>query len=332
MTGTEHTDGVMDTVQDAARETARDAAAAYDAARDATQDTVAVYDAATRAVRIAVVDDHRLFLGGLTHLLEADPRFEVVGQALSGEEFLELESVRARAVDVVFMDIDMAGMGGVEATRRAVEWWPEIRVVALSMHGDREFYGPMMEAGAKGFLMKSSEFAEVAAAAINVAAGGTYFSPELADALAEGMQGGSANVSDGFGGRASGGYGSAFGGGRVSGGGSHALGGYGDRTFDGYGDGISYNSDCYVLSGNEPDGSVGGRAAAVNVGCDPLSEREMEVLPLVCRGLSNVEIAERLFISKRTVDKHRANILAKTGCKNTASLVIFTIKHNLIEI
>jgi len=293
MISTEYTDGVRDTVQDAAQETARDAAAARDVA-----------DAPARAVRIAVVDDHRLFLGGLTHLLEADPRFEVVGQALSGEEFLELESVRARAVDVVFMDIDMAGMGGVEATRRAVERWPEVNVVALSMHGDMEFYGPMMEAGAKGFLMKSSEFSEVTAAAIGVAAGGTYFSPELVDALAEGGQGGSASVFDGYGGR--------------------AFGGYGSNTV--------YNSDDYALGGNEPDGSLGGRAAAANAGCDPLSEREMEVLPLVCRGLSNVEIAERLFISKRTVDKHRANILAKTGCKNTASLVIFTIKHNLIEI
>ncbi len=65
---------------------------------------------------------------------------------------------------------------------------------------------------------------------------------------------------------------------------------------------------------------------------EPLSERETEVLPLVCEGLSNHEIAERLFISKRTVDKHRANILAKTGCKNTASLVVYAVKNNLIKI
>ena len=65
---------------------------------------------------------------------------------------------------------------------------------------------------------------------------------------------------------------------------------------------------------------------------DQLSNREVEILVEVCRGLSNQEIADKLFISKRTVDKHRANILAKTGCPNTANLVVYAIKHNLVEI
>ena len=65
---------------------------------------------------------------------------------------------------------------------------------------------------------------------------------------------------------------------------------------------------------------------------DALSSREIEILVEVCRGLSNQEIADKLFISKRTVDKHRANILEKTGCKNTATLVVFAIKHHLVEI
>lgn len=65
---------------------------------------------------------------------------------------------------------------------------------------------------------------------------------------------------------------------------------------------------------------------------DELSDREMEILVEVCRGLSNQEIADKLFISKRTVDKHRANILEKTGCKNTANLVVYAIKHHLVEI
>lgn len=66
--------------------------------------------------------------------------------------------------------------------------------------------------------------------------------------------------------------------------------------------------------------------------CDALSARETEILLAVCRGLSNQEIADELFISKRTVDKHRANILEKTGCKNTASLVVYAIRHNLVEL
>ena len=65
---------------------------------------------------------------------------------------------------------------------------------------------------------------------------------------------------------------------------------------------------------------------------EALSERELEVLLEICKGLSNQQIADKLFISKRTVDKHRANILDKTGCPNTANLVVYAIKHNLVEI
>lgn len=64
----------------------------------------------------------------------------------------------------------------------------------------------------------------------------------------------------------------------------------------------------------------------------PLSEREKEILLLICKGLTNFEIADMLFISKRTVDKHRANILEKTACKNTANLVVYAIKNGLVEI
>lgn len=63
-----------------------------------------------------------------------------------------------------------------------------------------------------------------------------------------------------------------------------------------------------------------------------ISEREMEILYHVCLGLSNQEIADKLFISKRTVDKHRANLLSKTGCRNTAALVMYAIKNKMIDI
>ncbi len=211
----------------------------------------------SKPIRIILVDDHRLFRDGLRQLLSADKRFRVTDVAASGEEFLELEVDG----DIVFMDIDMPGMGGVEATRRGLERWPELNVIALSMHGEQEFYLPMVEAGAKGFLLKDSDFAQVTAAAESVAAGGTFFSRELIPSLVEAMQ-----------------------------------------------------------------------RSGETCGVEPLSERETEVLPLVCEGLSNHQIADRLFISKRTVDKHRANILAKTGCKNPASLVLYAVKNNLIKI
>ncbi len=70
----------------------------------------------------------------------------------------------------------------------------------------------------------------------------------------------------------------------------------------------------------------------IDADTDPLSQREREILVAICRGLSNQEIAEQLFISKRTVDKHRANILEKSGCKNTASLVVYAIRSGLVDL
>lgn len=70
----------------------------------------------------------------------------------------------------------------------------------------------------------------------------------------------------------------------------------------------------------------------IDIDEEPISQREKEILVAICRGLSNQEIADELFISKRTVDKHRANILEKTGCKNTAALVVYAIKNGLVEI
>lgn len=63
-----------------------------------------------------------------------------------------------------------------------------------------------------------------------------------------------------------------------------------------------------------------------------ISDREMEILYHVCKGESNQEIADELFISKRTVDKHRANLLSKTGCRNTAALVMYAIKNKIVEV
>lgn len=65
---------------------------------------------------------------------------------------------------------------------------------------------------------------------------------------------------------------------------------------------------------------------------DALSDREVEILVGICQGLSTQEIADKHFISKRTVDKHRANILEKSGCKNTASLVVYAIRNGLVEV
>lgn len=214
-------------------------------------------------IRVALVDDHRLFRNGLKMLLSTHKGVEVVFEAASGEEFLaEVERVRP---DVVFMDYAMPGMSGAQATEQGLAICPDMKVISLTMFAENAYYSQMVGSGAKGFLLKDSEFKEVSEAVETVAAGGTYFSESLLATLSQTM--------------------------RKSG------------------------------------GSVDDIAEA-----DRLSEREIEILVGICRGESTQEIADNLFISKRTVDKHRANILEKSGCKNTASLVVYAIKHRLVEV
>ena len=208
--------------------------------------------------RIILVDDHSLFRNGLRGLLEHCAGCHVVGEAASGEEFLAMiDRVEA---DIVFMDFAMPGLDGAQTTERALARHSELRIITLSMFGEESYYSRMVEAGAKGFLLKDSDIGDVLEAMDAVMAGGSYFSPQLLSSLTGRM-----------------------------------------RTRD-----------------DAPD--------------EQLSAREREILVAVCQGLSNQEIADALFISKRTVDKHRANILEKTGCKNTASLVVYAIRNGIVEL
>ncbi len=217
-------------------------------------------------IRIALVDDHSLFRKGLKVLLASHPDFNIVADVGSGEEFLS--AFMQVQPDVVFMDYAMPEMNGAETTRRALELFPDLKVITLSMFGDNAYYSDMMSSGAKGFLLKDSEFNEVVEAVETVYGGGTYFSASLLESL-------------------------------------------------------SYSMRSTGVAGNVSDDIAE---------ADRLSEREIEVLVAICQGLSTQEIADKLFISKRTVDKHRANILEKSGCKNTASLVVYAIRNDFVEI
>jgi DNA-binding NarL/FixJ family response regulator len=210
-------------------------------------------------IRIIIVDDHQLFRNGLKILLNAIPEFEVTGEASNGEEFLKI--LRDTRAEIALMDINMPEMDGIEATRKGLKICPDLDVIALSMYGEEEYYNKMVDAGAKGFVLKDSDISEVKEAILTVRKGGSYFSQELLYHVIQKIK----------------------------------------------------NRENESKSAN-------------------LSKREKEILLKICEGLSNQEIAETLFISKRTVDKHRANLLGKTNSKNTASLILFAIKNKLIEI
>lgn len=191
-------------------------------------------------------------------LVNSLDNFEVTGEASNGHELLDILS--QGTADIVMLDIAMPGMDGVEAAKQALLKHPNLKIITISMHGDKEHYFQMVDAGVKGFLLKNSEFAEVKMALDTVMEGGTYFSRELLMNLVNSMKGEREELA----------------------------------------------SD------------------------SPLSEREQKVLLLICKGKSTQDIAITLNLSKRTVDSHRAKILSKTGCRNTASLVAYAIKEKLI--
>jgi DNA-binding NarL/FixJ family response regulator len=212
-------------------------------------------------LNILIVDDHKLFREGLKILLQNLEEIGEVWEASDGEVFLNM--LRNHSPDLVLMDIEMPKINGIEATTKALELYPEMKIMALSMYGDEEYFQKMIDAGVCGFLLKNSDFSEVKKAILTASQGSNYFTEEILYRLVNRF-----------------------------------------KTKQ------PQNAEPMVT----------------------LSDRELEVLKLICKGLSNQEIADTLFISKRTVDHHRASLLTKTDTRNTASLVIYAIKNKMVEI
>jgi DNA-binding NarL/FixJ family response regulator len=206
-------------------------------------------------IKIAVVDDHKLFREGLVSLLsKSNDQFKVVWEACDGKEFLV--KLKTEFPDIVLMDISMPEMDGIEATITAISKYPEIRIIALSMYGEKEYYLKMIQAGVNGFLRKDSDIDEVVKTITKVHEGENCFSQEM----------------------------------------------------------------LYTLVTQRPV-----------IKDEILSDREIQIVELICFGYSAGEIADKLFLSKRTVEKHRANILDKTNCNNTAKLVAWAMKNNFVK-
>ena len=132
------------------------------------------------------MDDHALFRNGLRRLIDGQHGCRVVAEAGDGTEFLE--NAEAVEADIVFMDIAMPQMSGDKATMLALERNPNIKIICLSMFGDENYYSRMVEAGAKGFLMKDSSIEEVFAAIEAVSEGEEYFCKEVMQTLSSALR------------------------------------------------------------------------------------------------------------------------------------------------
>ena len=123
---------------------------------------------------IILVDDHLIFRQGLKALITVENLGKVIGEASDGKEFIKLLSLPAP--DLVLMDIDMPHMNGMEATQKALEIKPDLKIIVFSMFGDEEYYKRMIELGVKGYILKSTGINEVEQAISDVMNGKTYFS------------------------------------------------------------------------------------------------------------------------------------------------------------
>src|ERR671913_2397907 len=132
-------------------------------------------------VRVAVVDDQRLFARGLSGLVDMLPETVVVGVAYDGEEAVEL--CRKEEPDVVLMDISMPKMDGISATREIRDLLPQSAVIILTGHEDDEHVFEGIKAGAQGYLLKDSEPEDLSRAIHTVYAGNTIIAPDLAQKM-----------------------------------------------------------------------------------------------------------------------------------------------------
>jgi DNA-binding NarL/FixJ family response regulator len=128
-------------------------------------------------VRVLLADDHAVLRDGLRSILESSADVEVVGEAETGREAVEM--ARTLAPDVVVMDIAMRDLNGIEATRQIMAENPKASVIALSTHSDRRYVLAMLEAGAAGYVLKASAFADLQRALESVCAGKRYLSSDI---------------------------------------------------------------------------------------------------------------------------------------------------------
>ncbi len=135
--------------------------------------------------RILLADDHKIVRDGLRSLLAAEKDMEVIGEAENGRRAVEL--VEKLRPGVVVMDVAMADLNGIEATRQIADAVPGIKIIALSMHSDRRFVQGMLAAGASGYLLKDAAFEELANAIRAAERGEVYISPAVAGVVVDGF-------------------------------------------------------------------------------------------------------------------------------------------------
>ncbi len=135
-------------------------------------------------IKVLIADDHQLFREGLVNLISSAPDIEVIGEAKDGKE--AVEKTKSLQPGVVLLDIGMPRMNGIEATRIIKKQIPQVKVIAVSMHSDRQFVKGILEAGADGYLLKNCTYRQLIDAIESVVDGKKYLSEDITEMVIQG--------------------------------------------------------------------------------------------------------------------------------------------------
>jgi DNA-binding NarL/FixJ family response regulator len=213
-------------------------------------------------IKVAIADDHQIFRKGVILSLRAYPNLKFVLEADNGEELLE--RIPEIQPDVILCDLKMPKKDGIDTTKMITKNYPNIRVIILTMYEDERFVGHLMDCGAAGYLLKSTEPAEIQKAIKDVMRTGFYLNPFVNKVL------------------------------------------------------IKKNYSKQKINPSLTTEIV-------------LSEREKEVLTLVCMEFTAAEIAAKMDISSRTVEAIKDRLMERFGVKNSVGLVFYAMKNSLID-
>ncbi len=213
-------------------------------------------------ITLVIADDHEIFRDGLALMLSKQKNIELVGQAENGKELITL--IELVNPDIILTDIKMPVMDGVEATRRILEKNSDCKIIALSMFDEENLIVDMLEAGARGYLLKNADKQEIIEAIVSVYENNTYYCRRTTAKLTS----------------------------------------------------MIVKSKFNPYKKSKPV---------------EFNEREKDIIRYICMQDTAQQIADKLFLSKRTVEGYRTKILEKMNVKNTAGVVIYALKHHLIS-
>jgi DNA-binding NarL/FixJ family response regulator len=224
-------------------------------------------------LRVVIADDQASVREGLVLLLGGLPGIDVVGAAADGQQALEL--VAEQQPDAILLDLHMPVLDGIGATRRLVAEHPGVAIVVLTTYADDNSVLEALQAGARSYLTKDADRADIGRALQAAAEGLTVFDPRVRATLLAAASG--------------------------------------------------------AAPGSSPAASPGGASSAARAPEPPdgLTHREVEILALIAQGLTNPEIAQRLFLSNHTVKTHINRIFAKTGSRDRVAAIAYAQRHGI---